>query len=131
MLRGPDQKVKYWKKKRIAERRKRKGSLRSPRVGKARDSKCSVLVPQGTKREKTDYTEGKNLARLIMGNLISWLANRNGSPGPCVYELTIYSGKTNTGQQECEKEQNKFNFTCNTQHLLYQLYKLWVSIYWY
>lgn len=50
-----------------------------------------------------------------MGNLISWLANRNGSPGPCVYELTIYSGKTNTGQQECEKEQNKFNFTCNTQ----------------
>jgi len=64
MVRWPDQKVKYWKKTRIAERRRRKRerSPRSPRVGKARDSKCSVLVPQGTKREMTDYTEGKNLA---------------------------------------------------------------------
>lgn len=60
---------------------KKKNRDQKPRVGKAGDTKCSVLVPRGTKREKTDYIEGKNLA---MGNLISRLANRNGSPGPCM-----------------------------------------------
>lgn len=92
MLRGLDQKVKHWKNTRIAGKTNKHRDLK-PRVGKAGDTKCSVLVPQGTKREKTDYIEGKNLARLIMGNLISRLANRNGSPGQCMCELTISSNK--------------------------------------
>lgn len=85
-------------------------------MGKAGDSKCSVLVPRGTKTEKTDYTEGKNLAQLIMGNQISWLANRNGSPGPCVCELTIYSGETNSKNASKNMKRHKTNSTSHTTH---------------
>lgn len=111
MLRGLDQKVKHWKNTRIAGRKKQRDL--KPRVGKAGDTKCSVLVPQGTKREKTDYIEGKILARLIMGNLISWLASRNGCPGQCMCELTISSGEKNRGQQECQVK-NKTNSSSHT-----------------
>lgn len=83
-------------------------------MGKAGDAKCSVLVSQGTKREKTDYIEGKNLARLIMGNLISWLANRNGSPGQCVCELTISSGKKTEASKNAKKRTTQMH--PQTQH---------------
>ncbi len=82
--------------------------------GKSRGHEMFCPGSSRDRKEQTDYIQGKNLARLIMGNLISRLANRNGSPGQCMYELTISSGNK-TGQQECQ-EKNKTNSSSHTPH---------------
>lgn len=49
-----------------------------------------------------------------MGNLISWLANRNGSPGQCVCELTISSGKKTEASKNAKKRTTQMH--PQTQH---------------